>query len=164
LNKVTTVVSAMFLLVLFAYAAPVMAMTKEPYSAHVQFEPMGAPEKIWVSNGILHLEDVPDTGSIVGTLGTGTIEVQFTHIMMNTETGQGAFIATWTIIVGQNTLSGTANGKITGGLSGTATGYFRGTHGTGDFARIEKWGTFTTNLKTGAEDEQGTIIYHFIYH
>ena len=160
MNKVTTVVSAMFLLMLFAYAAPVMAMTKEPYWAHVQFEPMGAPEKVWMSDDILHLEGVPDTGSINGTLGLGTIKVQFTHIMMNTKTGQGTFIATWTIIVGQNTLSGTANGMITGGLSGTATGHFRGTHGTGDFMGIEKWGTFTTNLATGAEDEQGTIIYH----
>lgn len=79
---------------------------------------------------------------------------------MDTETGQGTFFATWTIIVGQNTLSGTANGMIAGGLSGIATGYFRGTHGTGDFMGIGKWGTFTTNLATGAEGEQDMIIYH----
>jgi hypothetical protein len=113
-----------------------------------------------MSNGILHLRDVPDTAAYEGSLGTGTMEVNFMHLTMDTRTGEGTFIATWTITVGENTLSGTANGKITGGFSGTGIGYFRGTHGTGDFSGIEKWGTFTIDLATGFETEQGTIIYH----
>ena len=140
--------------------SPVMAMTKEPYLAQVQFGTMGAPGKMWMADGILHLADVPDTATYTGTLGVGTMAVHFMHLTLNTETGQGTFIATWTITIGENTLSGSANGKITGGLTGTGTGYFRGTEGTGDFARIEKWGTFTINLATGVEYEEGTIIYH----
>jgi hypothetical protein len=159
-KKVTVVVLAMVSLMLFAYAAPVMAMTKEPYWAHVQLGNMSAPGKVWMADDIMHMEDVSDTADYNGTLGIGIMEVHFMHLTVNMETGQGTFIATWKIIIGENTLSGTANGKITGGLFGTATGYFRGTQGTGDFVGIEKWGTFTTNLATGAEDEQGTIIYH----
>jgi hypothetical protein len=120
----------------------------------------GYPDKEWLANGILHIEGLPFAGSYVGTLGTGTMEVCMEHITVNTETEMGTCLATWTVIIGENTLSGSANGKIVGGLSGTSEGYFRGTQGTGEFEGIVKWGTYSLNFATGVLEAEGVIIYH----
>jgi len=152
----TTVLLALFLMTI----SPVMAMTKGPYWEHVIGAVSGAPSKVWFADGIMHLEDLPWSGSYTGTLGNGKMEVCFEHIMVNTETGKGTCMATWRIVIGENTLSGSANGKIIGGLSGSSEGYFRGTHGTGAFEGIEKMGTYYVNLTTGTLDAQGVIIYH----
>jgi hypothetical protein len=103
-------------------------------------------------------EGMKVTGDYVGTLGTGTMEVTFERITVNTLTGEGTLFATWKIIIGANTMWGTANGKITG--YAISEGYFRGTHGTGDFAHIEKMGTYQMNLATGAQTAEGMIIRH----
>jgi hypothetical protein len=140
--------------------APVKAITKEPYWEHVEGSVTGYPDKEWLANGILHIEGLPFAGSYVGTLGTGTMEVCMEHITVNTETEMGTCLATWTVIIGENTLSGSANGKIVGGLSGTSEGYFRGTQGTGEFEGIVKWGTYSLNFATGVLEAEGVIIYH----
>jgi len=162
-NKKIAIVATILLVLLplFLTAVPtVAAMTKAPYWAHVQVTGTSGPTKVWFANSIMQAENMTWVCAYNGTLGVGIIVVNFGHLMVSTVTGQGTFIATWTITVGDSTLSGTANGRITGGLTGTATGYFAGTHGTGTFARIEKMGTFVTNLATGSEDEQGVIIFH----
>jgi len=148
-------------LVFFAImiVSPVMAMTKTSYWEHVEGAATGDPGKVILANGIMILEDLPWEGSYEGTLGTGTMEVCYEHLMVNTETGKGTVFATWTIVIGDNTLSGSANGRITGGLSGTSEGYFRGTHGTGEFEGIVKWGTYSVNLATGVLEAEGVIIY-----
>jgi hypothetical protein len=140
--------------------SPVMAITKEPYWEHVQFTVFDAPSIVWFANGIMQLEDMHWSGSYNGTLGTGTMDVWYEHLTLNTETGNGTLIATWLIVIGENTMSGSANGNIVGGLSGSSEGYFRGTHGTGAFAGIEKMGTYAVNLTTATLDAQGVIIYH----
>jgi len=140
--------------------SPVMAITKASYWEHVEGAATGAPAKAWQANGIMIIEGLPWEGSYEGTLGTGTMEVCYEHMTVNTETGKGTVFATWTIVIGGNTLSGSANGKITGGLSGKSEGYFRGTHGTGEFTGIVKWGTYTVNLATGVLEAEGVIIYH----
>jgi len=140
--------------------SPVTAITKADYWEHVEGAVTGAPAKAWQANGIMHLKDLPWEGSYEGTLGTGTMEVCFEHITVNIETGEGTCLGTWMIDIGGNTLSGSACGKITGGLTGTSEGFFRGTHGTGAFEGIVKWGTYTVNLATGELDAEGTIIYH----
>jgi hypothetical protein len=89
------------------------------------------------------------------------MDVWFQHLTMNTATGSGTFIATWTVTVPDGTMSGGANGNIVGGLAGSSDGQFRGTHGTGAFGHVEKMGTFTVDLSTGSEDEAGVIIYHW---
>lgn len=153
-----TVLSALFLL---ATVTPAIATSRQPYWGHVQYGPPGAPAKVWFADGIMQVEDMPWSGTYVGTLGTGTIDVMFQHMALNTATGSGTFIATWTITIpGTGTLSGSANGRIVGGLTGSADGSFRGTHGTGTFENVEKMGTFTTDLSTGLQDEVGVIIYH----
>ena len=134
--------------------SPAMAIAREPYWEHVVGSVSGAPSKVWSANGIMHLMDLPWTGSYVGTLGTGTMEVCFEHIMVNTETGEGTCMGTWLITIGESTLSGSANGKITGGLSGSSEGYFRGTHGTGEFRHIEKMGTYFVDLAAGTLDAE----------
>ena len=154
----TTAVFAIFLL---TAVAPAMAATKGPYSAVVQYGPPGAPAKAWAADGILQIEGMPWSGTYSGTLGTGTIDVMFQHLSLNTATGAGTFIATWTITIpGAGTMSGIANGNIVGGLAGTSDGHFTGTHGTGAFEHVEKMGTFTVDLSTGYEVETGVIIYH----
>jgi len=141
--------------------SPVMALNKEPYWEHCVVAPSDDPSKVWVSGGIMHIMDLPFKGSYKGTLGTGTIEICFNHITVNTATGEGTCQGTWTVFIGVNTLSGSANGKITGGLAtGTNEGYFRGTHGTGAFAGIQKMGTYYVDLFTGVLDAEGVIIYH----
>jgi len=133
---------------------------KAPYSETVQFGPPGTPSKQWLEGGILHIKDMPWSGAYDGTLGTGTMDVVFEHIALNTATGEGTCLATWVITIDGNTIWGSANGKIIGGLSGTSEGYFRGTHGTGEFAHIEKMGTYWADLSTGAQTAEGVIIYH----
>lgn len=141
--------------------SPVMAINKAPYWEHCVVAPSGNPSKVWVSGSIMHIMDLPFSGSYVGTLGTGTIEINFAHITVNTATGEGTCQGTWTVFIGENTLSGSANGKITGGLStGTNEGYFRGTHGTGAFEGIQKMGTYHVDLATGILDAEGVIMYH----
>jgi len=140
--------------------SPVMAITKTSYWEYVEGGVTGDPSKQKMANGILHLRDLPWSGSYEGTLGTGTMEVCFEHLTVNTETGKGTVFATWTIVIDDSTLSGSANGRITGGLSGTSEGYFRGTHGTGEFKGIKKWGTYSVNLATGILEAEGVIIYH----
>jgi len=95
--------------------SPVMAITKASYWEHVEGAATGAPAKAWQANGIMIIEGLPWEGSYEGTLGTGTMEVCYEHMTVNTETGKGTVFATWTIVIGGNTLSGSANGKITGG-------------------------------------------------
>lgn len=148
-------------LVFFAImiVSPVMAITKGSYWEHVEGSLTGDPAETWQANGIMHLKGLPFEGSYEGTLGTGTMMVWFEHMAVNTETGKGTVFATWTIVIGDNTLSGSANGRITGGLSGTSEGYFRGTHGTGEFKGIVKWGTYSVNLATGVLEAEGVIIY-----
>jgi len=159
--KKVVLMSAIALLTLsIMIISPVKAITKEPYWEYVEGGVTGPPSKQKMANGILHLWDLPWSGSYVGTLGTGTMEVCFEHITVNTETGMGTCLATWTVIVGENTLSGSANGRIMGGLSGSSEGYFRGTHGTGEFEHIEKMGTYSVNLATGVLEAEGVIIYH----
>ncbi|MCJ7423729.1 hypothetical protein MUP01_05615 [Candidatus Bathyarchaeota archaeon] len=164
MNKKTLVgtTATLALLVLFLMAiSPVMAITKAPYWEHVQFTDFGAPDKYWEADGIVHLEDMHWSGSYAGTLGSGTMDVWYEHLMLSTKTGKGTFIATWLITIGADTMSGSANGKIIGGLyAGTSEGYFRGTHGTGGFEHIEKMGTFLVNLATATLDAEGVIIYH----
>jgi len=159
--KKVVLMSAIALLTLsIMIISPVKAITKEPYWEYVEGGVTGPPSKQKMANGILHLWDLPWSGSYVGTLGTGTMEVCFEHITVNTETGMGTCLATWTVIIGENTLSGSANGRIMGGLSGSSEGYFRGTHGTGEFEHIEKMGTYSVNLATGVLEAEGVIIYH----
>jgi len=159
--KKVVLMSAIALLTLsIMIISPVKAITKEPYWEHVEGSVTGNPAKAWQANGIMHLEGLPFVGSYNGTLGIGTMEVCFEHITVNTETGKGTCLATWTIIIGENTLSGSANGRITGGLSGSSEGYFRGTHGTGEFEHIQKMGTYSVNLATGVLEAEGVIIYH----
>ena len=153
----TTALLALFLLTTIP---PAMAVSKQPYSATVQYTTIGAPAKVWFADGIMQAEDMHWSGTYVGTLGTGTMDVWFQHLTMNTATGSGTFIATWTVTVPDGTMSGNANGNITGGLTGSSDGYFRGTHGTGAFVSVEKTGTFTVDLSTGYETEEGVIIYH----
>jgi hypothetical protein len=69
-------------------------------------------------------------------------------------------MSTWQITIDGNTLSGSANGMITGGLTGTNEGYFRGTHGTVAFKGIQKMGTYYVDLAKGILDAEGVIIYH----
>jgi hypothetical protein len=159
-GKVVMPTIALLFLAMIAIS-PVMAITKAPYLEHCVVAPSGNPSKVWVSGGIMHIMDLPFSGSYVGTLGTGTIEICFNHITVNTATGEGTCQGTWTVSIGENTLSGTANGKITGGLvTGTNEGYFRGTHGTGAFEGIQKMGTYYVDLATGSLDAEGVIIYH----
>ena len=155
----TTALFAVLALSLTAIS-PARAMTKDSYWEHVEGTVTGTPRKMWVANGIMHIKDLPFSGSYIGTLGTGTMEVNFEHIMVNTETGEGTCLGTWLIVIDGNTLSGSANGKITGGLSGISEGHFRGTHGTGDFAGIVKMGNYSVNLATGILEAEGVIIYH----
>ena len=159
--KKVVLMSAIALLTLsIMIISPVKAITKEPYWEYVEGGVTGPPSKQKMANGILHLWDLPWSGSYNGTLGTGTMEVCFEHITVNTETGEGTCLGTWEITVGENTLSGSANGKITGGLTGSSEGYFRGTHGTGEFEHIQKMGTYSVNLATGVLEAEGVIIYH----
>ena len=159
--KKLVLMSAVALLALsIIIVSPVKAITKEPYWEHVEGSVTGYPDKTWQANGIMHLKGLPFVGSYVGTLGTGTMEVRMEHIAVNTETGMGTCLATWTVIIGENTLSGSANGRIMGGLSGTSEGYFRGTQGTGEFEGIVKWGTYSLNFATGVLEAEGVIIYH----
>jgi hypothetical protein len=155
----TTATLALLALFLMALS-PVMAITKAPYWEHVEAVITGPPDKQWLANGILHIEELPFSGSYEGTLGTGTMDVIYEHLTMNTATGKGTCIAIWTITIGENTMSGSANGKIIGGLGGTSEGVFRGTHGTGEFEHIEKMGTYSLNLATGTLEAEGVIIYH----
>ncbi len=140
--------------------SPVKAITKDHYWEYVVGSVTGDPAKTRVRNRIMIIEGMPWEGSYEGTLGTGTMEVCYEHLTVNIETGKGTVFATWTIVIGNNTLSGSANGRITGGLSGSSKGYFRGTHGTGEFEGIVKWGTYTVNLATGILEAEGVIIYH----
>ncbi len=156
---VTTTLLVLLPLVLMAVPT-VAAMTKEPYWAHAQITSTSGPNKVWFANSIMQAEDLVWECAYNGSLGIGTMEVVFGHLTLNTVTGQGTFIATWTIFIDDSTFSGSANGKITGGLGGTATGVFRGTHGTGEFEGMQKMGGFVTNLATGAEDEWGVMIIH----
>ncbi len=163
LRRRSVLIGAATLLALFLLTAipPAMAVSKQPYSAQVQYTTIGAPAKVWFADGIMQAEDMDWSGSYVGTLGTGTIDVTFQHLTLNTATGAGTLIATWTITIpGAGTMSGSVNGNIVGGLTGTSDGYFRGTHGTGAFANVEKMGTFHVDLSTGYETEEGVIIYH----
>ncbi len=154
-------VTTLLALFLLTTVSPAMAASKQPYSAQEQYTTFGAPAKVWFADGIMQAEDMVWSGSYVGTLGTGTIDVTFQHLTMNTATGAGTLIATWTITIpGAGTLSGSANGNLVGGLTGTSDGYFRGTQGTGAFANVEKMGTFHTDLSTGYQTEVGVIIYH----
>ncbi len=140
--------------------SPVMAINKAPYWEHCVVAPSGNPSKVWVSGSIMHIIDLPFSGSYVGTLGTGTIEICFKQIAVNTVTGEGICYGTWTVFIGKNTLSGYAIAKITGGLTGTSEGYFRGAQGTGAFKGIQKMGTYYVDLATGILDAKGVIIYH----
>jgi hypothetical protein len=148
--------------------SPVMAInacvrphaSEQPYWEHCVVAPSGNPSKVWVSGSIMHIMDLPFSGSYVGTLGTGTIVINFAQIIVNTATGEGTCQGTWTVFIGEDTLSGSANGKITGGLTGTNEGYFRGTQGTDAFKGIQKMGTYVVNLATGILDAEGVIIYH----
>ena len=159
MNKKIVMLTMALLTLCIMVISPAKAITKEPYWEHVEGSVAGAPGKVWLANGIMHLVDLPWSGSYVGTLGTGTMKVCFEHIIVNTETGEGTCLATWTIVIGEDTLSGSANGKITGGLSGSSEGYFRGTHGTGAFEGIKKMGTYYVDLATGSLDAEGVIIY-----
>jgi len=155
--------TAASLALFFMAISSVMATSsvRQPYSETVQFGPPGTPSEItYLPSDILIIEDMPWSGTYVGTLGTGTMDVVFERITLNTATGKGTCFATWLITIGGNTIWGTANGKITGGLTGTSEGYFRGTQGTGAFANIEKMGTYWANLATGAQTAEGYIIYH----
>ena len=158
-GKVVMPTIALLFLAMMAIS-PVMAINKEYYWEHCEGAVSGPPGKFWVSGGIMHLVDMPWSGSYVGTLGTGTIEVFWEHITVNTATGEGTCMGTWTVFIGENTLSGSANGKITGGITGTNEGYFRGTHGTCAFEGIQKMGTYYVDLATGSLDAEGVIIYH----
>jgi len=158
-RKVVMPTIALLFLAMMAIS-PVMAINKEPYWEHCVVAPSGPPGKFWVSGYIMHLMHLPWSGSYVGTLGTGTIEVFWEHITVNIATGEGTCQGTWTVFIGDDTLSGSANGKITGGLTGTSEGFFRGTHGTGAFEGIQKMGTYVVNLATGILDAEGVIIYH----
>jgi len=158
-GKVVMSTIALLFLAMMAIS-PVMAINKENYWEHCVVAPSGPASKFWVSGGIMHIMDLPFSGSYVGTLGTGTIVINFAHITVNTATGEGTCQGTWTVFIGENTLSGSANGKITGGLTGTNEGYFRGTHGTGAFEGIQKMGTYYVDLATGSLDAEGVIIYH----
>ena len=160
MRRVVLVSTIALLALAIMIISPVKAIIKEPYWDHVEGSITGYPAKAWQAGPIMHIEGLPFVGSCIGTLGTGTMEVFFEHITVNTETGEGTSLATWTIIVGENTLSGTANGRITGGLAGIGEGYFRGTQGTGEFEGMEKMGTYTVNLATGVLDCEGVIIYH----
>jgi len=162
MNKAILIgITALSTLFLLAAVTPAIATSRQPYWAQVQYGYPGAPAKMWFADGIMQVEGMPWSGAYVGTLGTGTIDVLFQHLTVNTATGSGTFIATWTITIpGAGTMSGGANGKIVGGLTGSADGSFRGTHGTGAFENVEKMGTFTVDLSTGYEEEAGVIIYH----
>ena len=159
--KKVVLMSVVALLALFTMiVSPVKAIAREPYWEHVEGSVTGAPDRVWQANGIMHLEGLPFVGSYVGTLGIGIMEVCMEHMAVNTETGMGTCLATWTVVIGENTLSGSANGRIMGGLSGTSEGYFRGTQGTGEFEGIVKWGTYSLNFATGILEAEGVIIYH----
>ena len=158
-GKVVMPIIVLLFLAMIAIS-PVMALNKAPYWEHCVVVPSSNPSKVWVSGGIMHIMDLPFSGSYVGTLGTGTIVINFAHITVNTATGEGTCQGTWTVFIGENTLSGSANGKITGGLTGTNEGYFRGTHGTCAFEGIQKMGTYYVDLATGSLDAEGVIIYH----
>ena len=158
-GKVVMSTVALLFMVMMAIS-PVMAINKGPYWEHCVVAPSADPSKVWVSGGIMHIMDLPFSGSYKGTLGIGTIDIYFNHITVNTVTGEGTCQGTWTVFIDGNTLSGSANGKITGGLTGSNEGYFRGTHGTGAFAGIQKMGTYYVDLATGVLDAEGVIIYH----
>jgi len=160
MNKKILMLTIVLLALSMIIISPVKAITKAPYWEEAQFGAPGTPGKQWMANGILHIADMPWSGSYNGTLGIGTMDVMYKHIMLNTETGEGISFATWVITIGENTMSGSANGKITGGLEGIAEGYFRGTHGTGAFEHIQKMGTYSANLTTGILEAEGVIIYH----
>ena len=160
INRKVVISTVAVLFMAMMAISPVLAINKEPYWEHCVVAPEGAPSKVWVSGGIMHIMDLHFPGSYVGTLGTGTIDICFNHITVNTATGEGTCQGTWTVFIGADTLSGSANGKITGGLTGTNEGYFRGTHGTGAFAGIQKMGTYYVDLATGILDAEGVIMYH----
>jgi len=154
----TTALLALF----FMTISSVMATRPEklPYSETVQFTITAPGEWTYLKSDILRIEGMTMSGPYDGTLGLGTMDVVFEHITLNTATGNGTCLATWLITIDGNTMWGSANGKIIGGLEGTSEGYFRGTHGTGEFAHIEKMGTYWADLSTGAQTAEGVIIYH----
>lgn len=159
MNKKVLMLTMALLTLFMIIISPAMAITKAPYWEHVEGSVTGLPSQQKMANGILHLWDLPFSGSYEGTLGEGTMDVNFEHMMVNAETGEGTCLATWQITIEGNTLAGSANGKITGGLTGISEGVFRGTHGTGAFEGIVKMGTYSVDLATGVLDAEGVIIY-----
>jgi len=129
--KKAVLMSIVVLLALSVMAiSPVLAKTTEYYYAHHEMD-LQAPGKAIESHGIVHIRGSYWKGTSEGSLGTGTLEVWFTHIDLNTVTGEGTVSAKILVTIEGSTLKGISEGKLVDTIYGS--GEFLGAQGTGDF-------------------------------
>ena len=141
--------------------SPVRAITKEPYTSHMELE-LKEEGKRWLSEeGIFQIRDSYWVGTYDGTLGTGTYE-SWSNVRVDTATGKGTLKGKFRITIGTSTLSGTSRGKVT---MPQFSGTFEGTLGTGDFKGVKIMGSFEgfhpgmpPDLTLVVMDAWGTII------
>jgi len=154
----TIVLTALFIVLI----SPVKAITKEPYTSHMELK-LKDPGKRWVSEeGIFQIRDSYSSGTFEGTLGTGTWE-SWVSLSMDTATGKGNLRGKFKITIGTSTLSGTSRGEFT---MPQFSGTFEGTLGTGDFEGVKIMGLFEgfhpgipPDLTRVVMNASGTIIY-----
>ena len=134
----TIVLTALFMVLI----SPVKAITKEPYTSHMELELLD-PGKRWVDEeGILQIRDSYWNGTYEGISGTETYEGTYecwVSVSLNPLTGEGTLREKWLITTSQGTLAGSDRGKIT---MPQFSGTFVGTHGTGDFEGVKIIGSF----------------------
>ncbi len=161
-NGVVVLTVALLLLATIT-VTPVMAATKEEYSAHHVVDLID-PGTIWVTDGgIQHVRGAYWRGTNEGTLGTGTIEIWYNQISLNLVTGEGTYSGKFTITIpGEGTVSGSGRGVIT--EFAYSYGTWEVTHCTGAFEGSKTMGSASAVFSSATEfvmDCEGvTILAH----
>jgi hypothetical protein len=108
--------------------------TKTDFASEESLAPIGAPGRVWESDGIQHIRDFPVAGPVWGELN-GRLTV-VANINWDLATGDGTAYGTAVLEVNDwNGLTGAFEGRSQWKYTGFAVtdGQFVG-HGTGDFA------------------------------
>lgn len=130
------------------------AAVKTPFK--VRYDPLvntGAPERMWTSDGILHVRGLPQIGPMTGDIeGTVRPVVSFNF---NPATGDGELFGTFTI---EGTWQG-RTGTWEGRFSGTTTAFLDSGRaegdGSGGLARTEFLGNFIATSRSARGSRPG---------
>ena len=146
--RLLTISTLATLMIMLSFATIVAAepKTEVPFSSYADFE-LVDPGKVWIAGNTLHVKDSYWHGTSTGPLGSVPYHRWYEQIIINLETGEGAFKARARVdfpmpqttielvcVVGKITDFTTYEGQMVGHGTGVLEGVF---------AKGENWGTIT---------------------